>query len=761
MKTNKLWAIGLSGLLMTAGIPSQIAVALSASEVSTKAKEFTVQIDGDGGVGSGVLFDRQGDTYYVLTNRHVVSQDGRYEIQTPSGDRYPVYYSQVIPEMDLAILQFNSKKTYRLAQLGNSDGVREGMSVYVVGWAGSLPGINERSYQITDGRIRSLLSRPDDGYAMVYNNEAIPGMSGGPVLNEDGLVVGINGRATPPEEKTGTVLRLGIPINSFVAARKKLPSDGGQTIATSPPNPDRIETSTNPPPVNNNKAPTAEQFVSLGGSKSGKQDYQGAIEAYNRALDLDKNNPDAYFGRGVARSQLQQFEPAIEDFSQVIRLSPKNAFAYGYRGLIKVYLQDYKGALDDSDKAISLDPKSPNSAPAYGVRGMANIGLENYRGAVADFDQVIKQFPDQADFYALRGLSRGAAGDRAGVIPDVQKAADLYKKAGRTKDYENAQTIATSMQSIPSSVDTASIFQVALKAALQSLKPGGGGSTPAPTNNRTETTPPATQAATGNIDRTPPASQSPPGELKDAVAYFNRAVDNYKAGKKPEALADLNQAIRLDPKYSQAWYNRGLVLVDLGQPDQALASYDRAIAANNRWVGSKLNDVYVSKGVLLSERQNHKAAIAAYSQAIRLDAKDSGAYYGRGFSYYKLKDHRRAIDDYTTSIKLNPKGADGYLSRGFARYERGDLTGTVADIRQALVTYKNSPGLHLALGMALYKQGKREEGLKLAEKAIDLDRRVTDLQFLKQYNWGDRLLADTDKLLKNPRLTRRVQTSGV
>jgi tetratricopeptide (TPR) repeat protein len=759
MKTNKLWAIGLSSLLI-ATLPSQIAVALTAVEVSAQAKEFTMRIDGDGGVGSGVLFDRQGDTYYVLTNRHVVSQDGRYEIQTPDGDRYPVYYSQVLPGMDLAVLQFNSKKTYRLARLGNSDSVKEGMPVYVVGWAGSLPGIDERSYQITDGSIRSLLSKPDDGYALVYNNEAIPGMSGGAVLDENGLVVGINGRATPPEEKTGTVLRLGIPINSFVAARKNLPANGGQQTTISS-NPDRIETSTNRPPTDNNKAPTAEQLISLAGSKAGKKDYQGAIASYNQALEIDKNSPDAYFGRGVSRHQLQDFEGAIDDFTQVIRLSPKNVFAYGYRGLMRVYLQDYKGALADSDRALSLDSKSPNSAPAYGVRGMANIGLENYQAAVNDFDQVIKQFPNQADFYTLRGLSRGAAGDKSGVIPDMERAADLYQKAGRTKDYESAQTIINSLKTLPSTIDTTPIFRLALKSAIAGLKPGGNsGGTPQQINNRSET-PATNQTSSNNLPETTPASQSPPGELKDEVAYFNRAVDSYKAGKKPEALADLNRAIRLDPKYSQAWYNRGLVLVDLGQPEQALASYDRAIEANNRWVGSKLVDVYVSKGVLLSDRQDHQAAIAAYSQAIRLDAKDSGAYYGRGFSYYKLKDHRRAIDDYTTSIKLNPKGADGYLSRGFARYERGDLTGAVADIRQALATYKQSPGLHLALGMTLYKQGKKEEGLNLAEKAIDLDRRVTDLNFLKQNNWGDRLLADTEKLLKNPRLTRRVQTSGV
>ena len=67
-------------------VQPQLAVALSPTQISDIAKEFTVLITGEG-IGSGVIFERKGDTYFVITNQHVVANDGRYEIQTPDGNR--------------------------------------------------------------------------------------------------------------------------------------------------------------------------------------------------------------------------------------------------------------------------------------------------------------------------------------------------------------------------------------------------------------------------------------------------------------------------------------------------------------------------------------------------------------------------------------------------------------------------------------------------------------------------------------------------
>ncbi|BAZ10403.1 TPR repeat-containing protein [Calothrix sp. NIES-4071] len=199
----------------------QIAFGLTPLQINTIAKGFTVLVAGDG-AGSGVVIERKGNTYYVLTNQHVVKSDGNYEIQTYDGARYSVKHVRELSGFDLAILEFNSVKNYNVATVADSDKAYEGMPVYVAGWAASIPGITEeRNYQFTQGNIRSRLQTAENGYALVYDNRAIPGMSGGAVLDEQGNLIGINGIAREIEKqgKRLEILRFAIPINTFLAAR--------------------------------------------------------------------------------------------------------------------------------------------------------------------------------------------------------------------------------------------------------------------------------------------------------------------------------------------------------------------------------------------------------------------------------------------------------------------------------------------------------------------------------------------------------------
>jgi tetratricopeptide (TPR) repeat protein len=301
---HKLWTI-LLGSATIAIIQSQNAIAqLSPQQVDSIAREVTVRIDGSGG-GSGVIIERQGDTYFVLTNHHVVRQSDRYEIQTPDGDRYSVHYGQELPGFDLALIQFKSDKNYRVAELGNSDQLKAEDNVYATGFPTAQPGIEKRSYQFTVGKF--LLYQPggDNGYTMVYNNEIVPGMSGGPIFDVMGRVVGVNGRSCK--------LRFGIPINSFLANKKKLQ----QLQDTS---------------VDQTRQPSADDWLSSGGGKADKGDYLGAIADYKQALQICPDNADAYLQLGYAQVKLNNYEAAIENYNQVLRINPNHAKAYNGRG---------------------------------------------------------------------------------------------------------------------------------------------------------------------------------------------------------------------------------------------------------------------------------------------------------------------------------------------------------------------------------------------------------------------------------------------
>jgi S1-C subfamily serine protease len=195
------------------------------------AKTITVRIDG-ANTGSGVIVEHQGDRYVVLSNWHVVSAGDKplppksLTIRTVDGQKYPISAKKIVRvgKLDLAILEFQSKHRYPTASIGNSDRLSEGESLYVSGWADPSPQFSTRTYQLLIGNLSGRIDRPQDGYALVYTVNALPGMSGGPVLDNRGNLVGINGRATV-DLRTGTVNSvLGIDINRYLRGKGDLPS---------------------------------------------------------------------------------------------------------------------------------------------------------------------------------------------------------------------------------------------------------------------------------------------------------------------------------------------------------------------------------------------------------------------------------------------------------------------------------------------------------------------------------------------------------
>jgi len=228
---NQKFFNGLSAVLIGATIvvtPSQITAPQTSNEevISAAAKDVTVIINGQN-PGSGVIFSHKNNTYYVLTAKHVVATKDEYEIITSDGKQHKLDYSTVkkFPGIDLAMVQFNSDKNYCVALLGDSDKIKEGATVYTSGWPHPGRAITERIYQVTQGKVSGRPLKPlEDGYALIYTNITRSGMSGGPVLDDEGQVIAIHGRAegesiiNPDTGQTIDVksgFNLGIPINSF------------------------------------------------------------------------------------------------------------------------------------------------------------------------------------------------------------------------------------------------------------------------------------------------------------------------------------------------------------------------------------------------------------------------------------------------------------------------------------------------------------------------------------------------------------------
>jgi WD40 repeat protein len=237
----------------------------SASDIGEIAERITVSIDpndiNDG--GSGLVVRKENSTYTVLTNCHVVETARKYRISIyiNGKDKSPKIYSvnasrknNCLPGVDLATLKFTSSENVTVANLGDFNGVRASTKIYIAGWivAGKSPACTERKrcYRSISAEIQGFF-KSSDGYSFTHSGDkSRPGMSGGPILNEQGDLIGINGRAIK-DITTGSTDNLGIPIDTYKRiASIRTPSKPPTLITAKP----KQSQQANIPPSNNSRS---------------------------------------------------------------------------------------------------------------------------------------------------------------------------------------------------------------------------------------------------------------------------------------------------------------------------------------------------------------------------------------------------------------------------------------------------------------------------------------------------------------------------
>lgn len=175
-----------------------------APNIRNFASAITVKVLSGNNQGSGFLINHQDNIYTVVTNDHVLlfgRQNQSYQIKIADGKVYPAQVVQEIDfqHQDLGLLQFQSKENYQIGSISDSPPGVIGEEVYAAGFPAASDNSFADKLLITQGTIQLISEHPfRGGYQIGYTNTVKKGMSGGPLLNSSGMVIGINGRHKYP-----------------------------------------------------------------------------------------------------------------------------------------------------------------------------------------------------------------------------------------------------------------------------------------------------------------------------------------------------------------------------------------------------------------------------------------------------------------------------------------------------------------------------------------------------------------------------------
>lgn len=171
------------------------------------AKETNVRIfaiDNDIEIGgTGVLIEKQNNSYLVITNNHVINNNNiQYKVALYDGK---VYDAKIIKQNnennnqdDLAILKFDSEEEYNFIKIADKPLIKNEI-VFASGFPFQKNLKQSQKLYNTLGNMEIILNKPlMGGYQFGYTNLVHNGMSGGSILNQKGELIGVNGLGKYP-----------------------------------------------------------------------------------------------------------------------------------------------------------------------------------------------------------------------------------------------------------------------------------------------------------------------------------------------------------------------------------------------------------------------------------------------------------------------------------------------------------------------------------------------------------------------------------
>ena len=163
-------------------------------------------------------------------------------------------------------------------------------------------------------------------------------------------------------------------------------------------------------------------------------------------------------------------------------------------------------------------------------------------------------------------------------------------------------------------------------------------------------------------------------ELREAIrlqptlpfAHYNLGLALSRLNRDAEAVAQFEEELRLQPEYAPAWCELGLGLYQLGRRDEAVAAYEKALKFKPDYP-----DALERMGVALASLGRVPEAIMRYQQALKLRPDSPGTHQNLGIAFALSGQLAKAIEQFEQAVALDPDFAEGHRALAQALSDTG------------------------------------------------------------------------------------------
>ncbi len=324
---------------------------------------------------------------------------------------------------------------------------------------------------------------------------------------------------------------------------------------------------------------------------------------------------------------------SIQYFNQAIQAKPYLSQPYLFRAIAKLNLDDFKGAEEDAAKALQLNPFLTD---AWEVRGVARQNLNDLSGAISDYKRALDLLPRNRQILFNMALAQSDAKQTASADSTFTELLRFYP--GFENGYlGRARLLLTEGDTVKASADIDKALSIN-KNALNAYVMRAGIAMQKDQNF---------EQALADLNTAVKL------EPRHAPLYINRAYLRYKLDDYFGAMADFDYAIGLEPANDVALFNRALLLSEVGDNDRALQDYNRILELNPDNIRARYN-----RALVKGEKHDFKGAISDINHVIEKYPNFDGALFLRSEFYRNSGQTAKAKGDYDKAVALTKAPAD-------------------------------------------------------------------------------------------------------